>query len=611
MTMADSETQARDMFNSLFSLVSESNLPEVTTFPSDLSKLSVAAKRILYLMEKHNLHSQLDVVHEEDRSSQSMSIPLDSHLHVLQPNEASTEPSLSGGLINHLDQNLVIINKLDQPLLENSSLSRSNDEALSQSSSSQAMEGSALGPELPCQPETELVAGVFENTSIDSERSSSEPNPNMSAPDPLFTDGHPQGTEVAMTATPEEKALLAQVQPTQLPIIKRDISLPNARVGEKYQFTSCLGDIKQVGLRVNDVPNIHFDTDSHEVIGTPTQSGDFKIVLDGLLDGSRCEITLNLAVIADPKSLWISKPSDPDSLYAKVDEYSFHDIKNNLLLLGASKRGRSHAQVGSFRDDDFSVDFNSSSEWYLAVVADGAGSAPYSRRGSQIVVESIQRSLPLLLDKHLHDIEDLVTKFISNDLVVEKNIRNKLYLTLASAALKAANEIYQESLREGIPEDQFSTTLIFTIARKCSMNWFVAGFGIGDGGAGILDLGGQQVVTLNKPDSGDYGGQTRFLHASAFKDNVDISQRIFFDIREGFDALVLMTDGITDPKFPTDNAFNNYETWSDFWYNDLCPAVDILSGVSDCKYQLLDWLDFWSPGNHDDRTIVILKPLGE
>ena len=22
--------------------------------------------------------------------------------------------------------------------------------------------------------------------------------------------------------------------------------------------------------------------------------------------------------------------------------------------------------------------------------------------------------------------------------------------------------------------------------------------------------------------------------------------------------------------------------------------------------QLLDWLDFWSPGNHDDRTIAIL-----
>ena len=82
MTMADSETQARDMFNSLFSLVSESNLPEATTFPSDLSKLSAAAKRILYLMEKHNLHSQLDVVHEEERSSQSISIPLDSHLHV-------------------------------------------------------------------------------------------------------------------------------------------------------------------------------------------------------------------------------------------------------------------------------------------------------------------------------------------------------------------------------------------------------------------------------------------------------------------------------------------------------------------------------------------------
>ena len=28
--------------------------------------------------------------------------------------------------------------------------------------------------------------------------------------------------------------------------------------------------------------------------------------------------------------------------------------------------------------------------------------------------------------------------------------------------------------------------------------------------------------------------------------------------------------------------------------------------LSNRTFQLLDWLDFWSPGNHDDRTIAIL-----
>lgn len=34
--------------------------------------------------------------------------------------------------------------------------------------------------------------------------------------------------------------------------------------------------------------------------------------------------------------------------------------------------------------------------------------------------------------------------------------------------------------------------------------------------------------------------------------------------------------------------------------------MDLSDDNEVAKEQLLNWLDFWSPGNHDDRTIAIL-----
>ena len=67
-----------------------------------------------------------------------------------------------------------------------------------------------------------------------------------------------------------------------------------------------------------------------------------------------------------------------------------------------------------------------------------------------------------------------------------------------------------------------------------------------------------------------------------------------------------MMDGITDPKFPTDTTFASADTWSRFWETDLSQSVHLLRENPAIQRELLDWLDFWSPGNHDDRTIAIM-----
>ena len=89
--------------------------------------------------------------------------------------------------------------------------------------------------------------------------------------------------------------------------------------------------------------------------------------------------------------------------------------------------------------------------------------------------------------------------------------------------------------------------------------------------------------------------------------------RLRFSIEDDFTALMLMTDGVSDPMFETDNNLNSTAKWDEFWnmlhegfQDDEIPGVDLSDDNEESKYQLLRWLDFWSPGNHDDRTIAIL-----
>lgn len=69
---------------------------------------------------------------------------------------------------------------------------------------------------------------------------------------------------------------------------------------------------------------------------------------------------------------------------------------------------------------------------------------------------------------------------------------------------------------------------------------------------------------------------------------------------------LLMSDGVSDPKFETDANLNNPDKWDALWDDLKENGVDLTDDNEASKDQLLDWLDFWAPGNHDDRTIAIL-----
>ena len=85
---------------------------------------------------------------------------------------------------------------------------------------------------------------------------------------------------------------------------------------------------------------------------------------------------------------------------------------------------------------------------------------------------------------------------------------------------------------------------------------------------------------------------------SVMPDSVNVSVSVGWN---DISHLVLMTDGVSDPRFETDNGLQNPQKW-DRLMAELSP---LLTDPEHASAQLVEWLTFLS-GNHDDRTIIVL-----
>lgn len=432
---------------------------------------------------------------------------------------------------------------------------------------------------------------------------------------PERNDSKPPADDDTELAAAVETALRADDQPA-LPVasspmpsllaVQKVVTLKNARVGEDYSDILVLDGGRDLDLADAGGSGLSFDPVDWSFGGTPTEAGDFELKLKGKVGDRPAEITARLAVIADPKSLWTSLPSDETDRFWKPDEAFVQVAGEGLRMFAASKRGRSHAKAGGFREDDFALATHGA--WHIAAVADGAGSARLSRRGSRLAVETVTRELPAMLDEHLGADFACPGDHQALSDAAQNEVAQRLYKTLVAASYAALEALQKQADELEEPVASLSTTLILVIARRFEQRWFVGAFSIGDGGAALLDLESKTVLPLTAPDSGEYAGQTRFLAKSEFADADEVSKRLRIATPERFTAIALMSDGVTDPKLPTDTIFVDPAAWESFWSDDLAKAVDFSGQEEDIRAKFLDWLDFWSPGNHDDRTVAVLLP---
>lgn len=433
--------------------------------------------------------------------------------------------------------------------------------------------------------------------------------------------------------------------------IDSQLSIPNANVKKEYNF--CFDQELFPAIVITNIKNLEqvgleFDPEKICISGTPTNANQIDIHIEFFSKNDE-NMTTDIKVVpfivnADPKDLWLNKPSPKDSRFAKEDNVTFKSDFLDKKIVVSSKRGRSHAHEGTFRDDDFAVQ-NLADGWSVIAVADGAGSSRLARAGSQFATKNIVKSFED--ESFLNALSKEVQNFYSEDQEVEKtvisvetdstnsaenideeqlvseentNINEPTNPKLASKSF-IINSLYTRVKKLHADLDTFATsegttlkdihsTLIFTLMKKFEFGYVVLSFGVGDCPINVLLNEDTDVKLLNFLDVGDFGGGTRFITMPEIFNRPDMVNRFGINCFKDFSKLFLMTDGIYDPKFVVESKLENIESWKNFLRdlngeNEDGIRVDFSNDV-EVDNQLSDWMDFWSKGNHDDRTLAII-----
>lgn len=381
-----------------------------------------------------------------------------------------------------------------------------------------------------------------------------------------------------------------------------------------------------LGLRLVDVvlpknSGLKFDRENWRINGIPLISGEFILGLRYAFLNEPTQIShttgLTLVINADPKTLWKDIPSDITAPFWKEDSASTMVLGKQARIVAARKRGRSHAHKGTCCDDDYAAQYDDENGWYLAVVADGAGSSKFSRRGSQVATRTVANYMKeVFADERGSSLIESIEAFAklsacpetSSDKLVQaqKKLQGSLYTTLGFSAHTTVCELQSEmnAQKDFITSiKDLSTTLLIGIARKVGSQWFCAAYWVGDGAIAVYRRN-HSVHLLGVPDSGEFSGQTHFLDANQVSKDA-LSRRLRFEIVDDMTAFMLMTDGVSDTKFSSDVAMGQVEDWDRLW-DELEADVRLSADKNGVETRLLDWLNFWAKGEYDDRTMAII-----
>ena len=405
-------------------------------------------------------------------------------------------------------------------------------------------------------------------------------------------------------------------------IKQQPVRVLNATVGKPYETKFDFDklkwkDITQFEFEGLQEAGLRYDEQTKQITGTPTQSGDIRVKFKFKIEGQPEDAPFNeklltLIINPDPKSLWKNIENDKKDPYWKEDNVTLFKPLGDRHILVSSRRGRSHANIGSFREDDFAFK-DLENGWSIVVVADGAGSAKLARKGSAMACNSVieyfsdnaavesMLTFDNLLQEHLHN--------TSTD--TQKKLTHFVYNTLGQCALQVHKKLQDFATKEGVTLKDLSSTLIFTLFKKYEVGYALLSFGVGDCPIAVLNKDISEVILMNWLDVGEFGGGTRFITMPEIFKSDKFATRFSFKLLDDFAYLFMMTDGIYDPKFVVEANLPNIKKWKEFLAdlngkNEDGIKVELRPDNENIKEQFSQWMDFWSAGNHDDRTLAIV-----
>ncbi|MHA4846260.1 PP2C family serine/threonine-protein phosphatase [Flavitalea antarctica] len=405
-------------------------------------------------------------------------------------------------------------------------------------------------------------------------------------------------------------------------IRQQPVRIPNGTVGKPYEARFDFDllnwkDISEFEFEGLDKLGLRYDPTLKLITGVPPLSGDHKIIFKFKIAGQPPEQpfgekVINLIINPDPRSLWKTIDSDKTDPWWKEDDVTVFTRLGPLHLLVSSKRGRSHANVGSFREDDFAF-AELENGWNIVVVSDGAGSAKASRKGSAIACNTIVdffREQDTIIN--MKELDNLIPQFKNNsgdDVAVK--INRLVYNNLGKAVFQAHKKLEEFAAANKLALKDLSATLVFTLVKKYTEGFAFLSFGVGDCPIAVINKDKTEVISLNWIDVGEFGGGTRFITMPEIFRSDKFATRFSFKLLDDFSYLIMMSDGIYDPKFVVENSLADVKKWQEFLAdlggkNEDKVSVTLDKDNPDIVQEFSRWMDFWSPGNHDDRTLAIV-----
>lgn len=250
----------------------------------------------------------------------------------------------------------------------------------------------------------------------------------------------------------------------------------------------------------------------------------------------------------------------------------------SILVFGKSVVGASHVKIGKGMDDSYGSFVKGDS--IIAVTADGAGSAPFSKKGADLVVSTFISKF-----KDSDDLGDPETFITSTLETAREEIKNasqqKEYL---AADLKP---MHKPSLK-----DYATTVLVFIgIGDK----WYTSH--IGDGA--IVIYNDERFEVVSQPYNSEYVNETVFLTSDNYMRFLDLKSG------NGFQKVFIFTDGIQRGVLEPENGilkpflpfFEDISKFSD-------SVISEEQGSNEIEKLLLS--DQFSEISDDDKTLVVV-----
>lgn len=434
----------------------------------------------------------------------------------------------------------------------------------------------------------------------------------------------PKSESAPLPAMVADSGIAVKSGAARVETLKSEYRLPNFTINKTSECKWLIPEGIRFGFDHFDSKeaNVSVSVSDGSLHFTPMQPGEVRVQLP--YNGGKV-VTFCMTVNPDPWSLWeVNQPAETDIVFdhdrIRLDTNHKNLISENLThfkVLGASRRGRSHERAGTFRDDDMGYWADVKTGRYLYIVADGAGSAKFSREGSRLAVEYVKA----------HANEKLTEAAWAEDGAFPKKT-GKIGLALLQLAYGAMASI--DSIAKADPEKKweirdFNTTLLLAaVNRSTDGSLRIVTFSIGDGA--IATFNGESPELLCTPDGGEFSGGTYFLTTRSIWAKVHNDPASFYNARVHVKCvsveeakhfmLFLMTDGISDPWFETDAGLKDKQKWNRF-VNELTQQGDNNAGLDlndspgDNAEKLWKWLYFKIPGNHDDRTLIMAYTTDE